>query len=406
MSGDAEAIAAVELRQRQEALEVSGWGRPFTFLQPHNLCFWTYVVLLAWGTVEMWQQLSKVGGFYGQALVSGVILVALYGILLGWIFRHVDRYEHEPYKLLAAGFLWGGVAATFAIAIGANEALSGVYGKVFGHAFVTDWSAALSAPFVEETAKAAGFVLLLGMASRRIRSVQDGLLVGAFIGLGFELFEDLIYALNGAVTNFGVSQTQSVAQVVLIRGATGLVSHALFTALFCAGLIYVIGTPAVPVNRFRGFLLIIAAVVIHGVWDGAEAIADGGQAAGLVMLGIGLFAILVLVFAFRRTAPQERLWMRAVLAPEVTNGTITPAELDAAAGTRRERRKFVRAPRGHRGHKGRRHVLEACRDLAEEISIAEGGETPAVEGARGEVIRLRRGTQDKRDDRRSAWPTR
>jgi RsiW-degrading membrane proteinase PrsW (M82 family) len=378
-----------EIARRDDALAMSGWGRSFTFIQPHNLCFWVYVVFVGWGGLQAWQQLSSYGGFYGQALVSGAILIALYGLVLALVFRHIDRYEHEPYKLLAVGFIWGGLAATFAIAIHANDALSGIYAKLFGHAFVTDWSAALSAPFVEETAKAAGFLLLMGLAPRRIRSVYDGLLVGAFIGLGFELFEDMIYALNGAVSSIGVSQTQSVLQIVLIRGATGFFSHALYTALFCAGLVYLIGTPAQPVRRLRGVFLIVAALVSHGVWDGAGAIGDGGRSVILILFGIAVAGVLILIYAFRRAAPQEQRWMRAIMAPEVTNGTIDRAELNAIAGNRKERKRFVHAAKGHKSHKRAKYVLRACRDLAEELSISEGKETPAVDHARSELRRLR-----------------
>ena len=49
---------------------------------------------------------------------------------------------------------------------------------------------------MEETAKAAGFVLLIVMAPRLIRTTFDGLVVGHVIGLGFQVFEDWLYTVQ------------------------------------------------------------------------------------------------------------------------------------------------------------------------------------------------------------------
>ncbi len=53
MSDDATDPAAGTPRRR-EALEVSGWGERFVFVQPHNLCFWVYLALTAVGVFQVW----------------------------------------------------------------------------------------------------------------------------------------------------------------------------------------------------------------------------------------------------------------------------------------------------------------------------------------------------------------
>jgi type II secretory pathway component PulK len=81
--------------------------------------------------------------------------------------------------------------------------------------------------------------------------------------------------------------------------------------------------------------------------------------------------------------------MRDLMAPEVDRGTITPPELDALAGSYRDRRRFIKAARGHRSHHQARHVIHAAIDLAEEIARADGHDTPPVDFARQEVLRVR-----------------
>lgn len=380
-----------ELERRRRALELSGWGLPFKFLQPRNPCFWLFAVLTVWGAFQMWKQLSNVDLEFAT-LLSSVVLLGLYGVVLGLIFRKIDRYGGQPRKLLTAALAWGGVAAVFGLAIIANDALSDIYGKLFGHAFVIDWWAALSAPFVEESSKAAGFLLLLGLAPGRIRSAWDALLVGAFLGLGFEIIEDLIYTFNAAAGSTGADQVQAAIEMFFVRSGTGFFSHAIYTALFCSGLIYLIGTPALPRSTGRGVLFMAAAVISHGVWDGAGAIADGGGATILVMGGIIIFTAVVFVYAYRLGAPQERAWMRDILQPEVTDGAITEEELNASAGTWKQSRSFVKAPGGTRQRRGRRRrqrIVKSGRHLARELGAAGGGDSPRVSEVRAEIAQLR-----------------
>ena len=79
--------------------------------------------------------------------------------------------------------------------------------------------------------------------------------------------------------------------------------------------------------------------------------------------------------------------MRAVLAPEVASGTLTAEELDTLAGDRRARKAYRTADPGHRHQ--RRLVLEAARDLADELARSGGTDNERVRYARQEVARIR-----------------
>jgi len=81
--------------------------------------------------------------------------------------------------------------------------------------------------------------------------------------------------------------------------------------------------------------------------------------------------------------------MRDLMTPEVELGTITAAELTALAGTRKERKHYIKSVKGRAGHKAQQHILDAANDLAEAISKSGGVETPDVRYARTEIARMR-----------------
>jgi RsiW-degrading membrane proteinase PrsW (M82 family) len=97
--------------------------------------------------------------------------------------------------------------------------------KLFGQAWATDWQAGLTAPFVEETSKGAIFLLMMGLAPVVVRTVSDGLIVGAYVGLGFQILEDIFYAQNVAFGQFGAHQSDAVLSTFVLRAVTGIPSR-------------------------------------------------------------------------------------------------------------------------------------------------------------------------------------
>ncbi|TCO13129.1 protease prsW family protein [Kribbella steppae] len=367
------------------AIEESGWGQPFRFLQPHNLAFWVYLLGVGGGALTMLRYFGPRAAFYTPALAGGILLFGLY--LVPWLLllRHHNRFTAQPAGLLATGFVWGGVAATFWIALPANSALLEIWAKVGGTSFAADWAAGLTAPINEEWGKALGLVLLIGLAPRLVRSAYDGFIIGAYIGLGFQVFEDVLYVYNGATQLYGVDQLGSSLQVFLTRGAAGIVSHALFSAIFCAGLMWVLGRTPGERNVVRGVLTMLMAMVFHFSWDDMAGLSGGGIAAAFLPFVIAAIELTALFYVLRHAAQQERAWTRSLLAPELETGAIDPALLDAVSGLRKDRKAY----RKHLHSRSKaRHLLEAATDLSRELARAHGAETPAVTHARSELHRL------------------
>jgi len=381
-------MSAELLERRRAAIATSGWGARFEFFQPHNACLWVYLGLVVSGVWFVINTVKGTGGAFDEAYATALVSSALFAAAFLAFLRHADRWERTPPALALAAFLGGGFGATFAIAFVSNGAPMSIYTKVFGEAWATDWEAGLTAPFVEETSKGAIFVLLLGLAPVVIRTASDGLMVGAYVGLGFQILEDILYAQNSAFAEFGAHQSDAVLHTFLLRAITGIPSHALYTALFGAGVIYALGTPAQPRRLARGIALMLSAMLIHGVWDSSAAI-GGPVFVGLILLATTLFSLLALLVAIRWAGRRERMFMRDIMAPEVDAGTISEAELDALAGDRKARRAAVKTRAKGVSRRREKHVLRAARDLAADLAVAGGEDTPAVEYSRSELARLR-----------------
>lgn len=339
--------------------------------------------------VKGWQMFAPLSGYFGRALVIASVVGVISALVWGWWFRHVDRYERQPVKLVLTGFVWGATAATFAIAVQANDAIGSLYRKVFGQVWAQDWSAGLSAPFVEETAKGVGIVVLIALAPRLVRTPTDGLLLGAFIGLGFQASEDLLYSVAGATQGFGAHQTDGLVGSIATRTFSDIISHPLFTALFCAGVIYLLGSPAQPRRIGRGLALILTPIVIHGIWDSMLAIAEGsGALIYVVMVGDFVFGLTALWIAFVWAHPRESHFVRDILGPEIEAGVLSSEEVTAAGGWRQQR-QYVKAGTNRADRKRRRHVTKAALDLCADLAASKGLESDDVVHSRAEIARLR-----------------
>lgn len=377
------------LTRRREAIADVGWGTSVTWRQPRNACLWVLVAVIGYG---LWYTFTAVRGVQGTPsggpLAISAIIFAFYGVVFWWFTTHIDRYSRQPLSLRTAAFLFGGFGATWTIAVNSNTALLGIYAKVFGQDFANGWGAGLAAPFSEELGKGAGVLLLLFIAPRVMRTAFDGFVIGAFVGLGFEIIEDILYSINSVADGFGADPVGASLHTAMLRLATGFSSHIVYSAIFGAGIVYIVGTKAQRRRLGLGLLLCFTSMTLHGVWDSTIAIAGGNAVVTTLLMGGSVVVALVLVVrVFHVTVAGEQVAIRDVLAPEVEDGTLTQDELVAVSGSWKERRRFRR--HGGVGDRRRRgHRLAAAHDLADEIARADGDETERVQFARSELHRF------------------
>ena len=80
-----------------------------------------------------------------------------------------------------------------------SRALHGLLATANGPAWAERWSPVLAAPVVEEVVKAAGVVLVVAIAWGRVHGVLDGIVLGAFCGVGFQIVEGYAFAMSSTV---------------------------------------------------------------------------------------------------------------------------------------------------------------------------------------------------------------
>lgn len=379
---------------KSEARESSGWSHPVRFYQPHNPAFWLTAALLILGGHHFMNHLRNLAQ-YPTAALMGLILLSLYSLPFIWFITRTDRYEREPARLAALGFLWGGLVATWLMSLPGNSANLSLLAKFVSIEFSTSWGASLSAPLVEESSKYCGLIVLFLLARKHVRSAYDGMILGAFVGLGFQIFENLHYVSSAVEANFGAGQVRDTLTIFTIRAVVGLWSHSLYTAVTGAGFGYLVGNPGKPLAKrlLVAVAFYLAGSVIHGCMDASLAVP-------VLALLAPVISLVALVVAWKFADRRQRQWMRVLLEEESTPGVVTSEELDVLSGPHKARRHYLKQIKKEQGPQEARRarlILDAQTDLAAALAFSENAEDRAVERAREEVRRVRRPIPNSED---------
>jgi len=251
-------------------------------------------------------------------LICATLPVPIYVMLLLWI----DRYESEPLWMLATVFFWGALVAVF-VAFIFNTSFSimaavATNSKEIGENF----GAVISAPIVEESAKAFILVVLFLWKKDEFDGIVDGIVYAGMVGLGFAMTENILYygrALQGGLGGLTV--------VFIIRGMAAPFSHPLFTSMTGIGL----GWARQSNNGFikvtmpvLGFML---AILMHATWNGTATYGGlaGFLAAYFLIMGPAfIITLMVIFFSLRR----EGRIVRQFLYADCQSGIFDPQEYE------------------------------------------------------------------------------
>ncbi|MBN1170563.1 MAG: PrsW family intramembrane metalloprotease [Micromonosporaceae bacterium] len=223
---------------------------------------WILIVLLACGAWRVLQLLGEAGSAYPRATLTALALFTAYAIPFMIFIASVDYLEPEPKQLIAAALGWGGCVA-LAVAVRANPALDSLLAKALSPTFAASWGPALVGPTIEEPVKALGIVMIVMVARSQINSLVDGLVYGAAVGLGFQVVENVFYAVNAVAVRSAEDRLRPVFEVFVMRGfVSGFWSHTVFTALSGFGIARaVLGSGWPILRRLRA-----AAAAVLGAW--------------------------------------------------------------------------------------------------------------------------------------------
>jgi len=261
-------------------------------------------------------------------LICATLPVPIYVMMLLWI----DRYESEPLWMLATSFFWGALVAVF-VAFIFNTSFSimaavATNSKEIGENF----GAVISAPIVEETAKAFILVVLFLWKKDEFDGIVDGIVYAGMVGLGFAMTENILY--YGRAMQGGLGELKAV---FIIRGMAAPFSHPLFTSMTGIGL----GWARQSNNGFvkvtmpvLGFML---AILMHATWNGTATY--GGPVAlrygydetqvflaayFLIMAPAFIITLMVIFFSLRR----EGRIVRQFLYADYQRGLFDPQEYE------------------------------------------------------------------------------
>jgi RsiW-degrading membrane proteinase PrsW (M82 family) len=334
---------------------------------------WVVLALLAAGAVRMTMIGERFATTYPLATLTAVVLFALFAVPF-WLFvSELDFLEREPTVLRVVACAWGGLVAT-AVSIPGSAAVEDIIAKVGSPHLAAGWGATLAGPAVEEIAKTLGVVTIVLIARAQVNSVLDGVVYGAMVGLGFQVVEDIVFALGAVALAGQGDHVQPVITTFLLRGfLSGMWSHTLFGALAGAGIGYLV----VHTDRSRPRRVGVAVLAVLGAWAShvlwnmpliGDGLGNGGLALLVVLVFKGLPPLVLILLLVRAAHDREANYYVGHLARLGDPELITEAELGVlGSGARRA------AARRHASPKARstvRRLQRAQARLAVELSRA------------------------------------
>jgi protease PrsW len=247
-------------------------------------------------------------------VLGGLLVAPFVGFYL-LLVKGADRYEPEPWWLLALMFGWGALGATMLGIVG-NLIGEGVLALAMGvkNPLLAGTSASIVAPLVEESTKGLGLLLVFVISVVWLKEwdgPMDGVILGGITGLGFTLTEDILYvAAETARSGAGGGLL-----LVFLRTVLSGLGHASFTAMTGLGLGIALVTRSAVVRAVAPAAGWVLAVALHAFHN---SLVSFFGFRGLVVKLLAFWTIDVLFFALLLVlALRDRETVRRGLADEV-----------------------------------------------------------------------------------------
>ncbi|MGE2732135.1 PrsW family glutamic-type intramembrane protease [Mycolicibacterium vaccae] len=321
--------------------------RPEVVYRPESAVFWVWLGAVLIGAADL---VSGSGGAFVETRQAHLVLAPIwvaFMVFLVWVMTRFDPFRaavRYPQMLAAAAAL--GATMAVALAGSGNTSLERVWATVLDPVTLSRWGDALTAPLIEEAAKLSCAAVILVLCAAVCTRVSHALLVGMFVGFGFDIAEDLTYVTMGALTSLD-SDLAGASLQTLGRIVTSIPSHWAFTALTTAGLLLLLPTFSNPDGWSRGrrvgtaVALLAAGPLMHFVWNSPLDATIAKVAFNLTLL---LTATILLL-------RQERRWVirhsdkaiRAGFDPELVASLPTWRGRRRVEGKRRDVRRRQRA---------------------------------------------------------------
>lgn len=279
------------------------------------------------GNHDWSMQIEHVG--MGASALAAALPILIYLLVIWWL----DRYEREPFWLVALTFLYGAIGA-IVLAVFLSLAMI----KAVGASDIM-FGAGVVAPLCEEPSKA--LIVFLLLFSRHFDNTTDGLIYGAATGLGFAMTENFLYFVQ-ADELAGVDGWQSV---VLLRSLFSALMHCAASAAFGA----ILGRFRYRKGQYSVALLLglAVAMALHAAFNTALVYSASTGDEDLIIVGLGLvpIAAIVLFTITMVSLGREHRMLAIQLRDEAAQGLIPAAHADILPFHRRRWRHGWLDPR-------------------------------------------------------------
>lgn len=231
--------------------------------------------------------------------------------------------------MLATAFFWGALVAVF-FAFVLNTA-SGIAVALLTDSMTAGqtFGAVISAPIVEETAKAMILFIFFFWKKDEFDGVIDGIVYAAMAGLGFAMTENIQYYGRAVMQAGG----EGLTVVFILRGFLAPFSHPLFTSLTGIGLGLARQSRNAAVKFTAPIFGLLAAISLHSIWNGSVVLFGGpGFILMYVLLMVPAFFIMFVVIAL--ALRREGQLVREFLVPDFHGGLLTEQEYNQLGSIR------------------------------------------------------------------------
>lgn len=182
--------------------------------------------------------------------MGGLLIIALAPVfIIAFYIYFRDKYEKEPWQLLAKAMLLG---VFIALPVIYAEKLMQLLGSSFTGVMKGFWHAFFVAALCEEAFKLAALYLLI-WSNREFNEKFDGIVYAAFISLGFAGIENILYVMNSGVSTG------------LMRAITAVPAH----AIFGVSMGFFFGMAKFYPKRRNKYLknAFLIPFILHGIYD-------------------------------------------------------------------------------------------------------------------------------------------
>lgn len=359
--------------------EIASVTMPLRWWQPRNPGWWALTAMLVAGAVVLALAVGPAMIRFPVATAIAVVLSGIIVLVAALLIRPLEIVTRIGVRAAVAATLWGALVATAIYALSANAAIITMLAQHVSVEFADAWGAAIAAPLTEETGKLLGVAAVVIAGRGWLRGPMDGFILGAWVGLGFSVVEDLLYGYTMTVLTFEENEAfATMLSYILRAGLFWPISHIVFSAIAGAGLGFLCGRPAAR-HRGGAVTCLVLAYGLHALWN--SPLLPSVPLRMLVAAAVP-FLVWLVVHQSRRA---EYRWYRVAIAPEVDAGHVPARYADMLAPTLwsrlRHRRRVVRAY--GTGARQPQRDLEAAL-----VDVADAADAAAADGGADTVDRL------------------